>query len=68
MKKLFCKANISKFLLALALLFFAFDAFFLIYGIFENVLSFLLEIILCTSVAGVFLALYRIIDLLENKD
>ncbi|MBQ7346706.1 MAG: hypothetical protein IJW55_01985 [Clostridia bacterium] len=68
MKKIFQKKNISKFLLGIAFFFFAVAIGYLIYGIFENVLSFLPEIINAILGAGIFLALYRIIDLLEATE
>lgn len=67
MKKLFQKKNISKLLLGIAIFFFAVAVGYLIYGIFENVLAFLPEILNAILSAGFFLALYRIIDLLEGK-
>ncbi|MBQ8432129.1 MAG: hypothetical protein IJX28_04520 [Clostridia bacterium] len=67
MKKLFRKENISKFLLGIAVFFFAVAIGYLIYGIFENVISLLPKILSAVVNAGIFLALYRIVDLLENK-
>ena len=67
-KKLFRKENISKFLLGIAIFFFAVAIGYLIYGIFENVIRFLPEIVSAIVNAGIFLALYRIIDLLEHRN
>ena len=68
MKKLFQKENISKLLLGIAIFFFAVAIAYLIYGIFENVIRFLPEIVSAIINAGIFLALYRIIDLLEHRN
>ena len=55
-------------MLGIAIAFFAVAIGYLIYGIFENVIRFLPEIFNAVINAGIFLALYRIIDLLEHQN